>query len=107
MHLTAARLMEAATRARLRIVGASCHDARELARARDARADFVVLGPVRRRPATGRAAAGLAGFFRLIRDYPLPVYALGGLRADPRRGVAAGAHGISLMRGAWSGAQYR
>jgi 8-oxo-dGTP diphosphatase len=41
-------------------------------------------------------------FKALIKDYPLPVYALGGMRTE-HLCVAreAGAHGISMMRGAW------
>jgi 8-oxo-dGTP diphosphatase len=39
----------------------------------------------------------------MVRDYPLPVYALGGLRrTDLETAWAAGAHGISMMRGAWN-----
>ena len=45
------------------------------------------------------------GFAELIRDYPLPVYALGGLQhVDLETAWNAGAHGISMMRGAWPGA---
>ncbi|UCF77290.1 MAG: thiamine phosphate synthase, partial [Betaproteobacteria bacterium] len=41
-------------------------------------------------------------FATLIADYPLPVYALGGLNhSDIETAWQAGAHGISMMRGAW------
>jgi 8-oxo-dGTP diphosphatase len=104
VHLTAAALMELDTRPALDLVGASCHDARELDRAAALSADFVVLGPVQATPShPGAATLGWERFAELIRDYPLPVYALGGLkRPDLETAWAAGAHGISMMRGAWN-----
>ena len=42
---------------------------------------------------------------RLIGDYTLPVYALGGMRlTDLQQAWTCGAHGVAMMRGAWSGA---
>jgi 8-oxo-dGTP diphosphatase len=39
---------------------------------------------------------------QLIRDYPLPVYALGGMQYDHLTSMQAnGAHGIAMMRAAW------
>ena len=104
VHLTAASLMELDARPDLELVGASCHDARELERAAKLCADFVVLGPVQATPShPGAATLGWERFAELIRDYPLPVYALGGLkRGDLETAWAAGAHGISMMRGAWT-----
>jgi 8-oxo-dGTP diphosphatase len=103
VHLTAARLMAAARRPDCAWCGASCHDATELARARELGADFVVLGPVNATP--GHPGAKLLGwqqFARLLRDYPLPVYALGGMRPeDLQHAWSRGAHGISMMRAAW------
>jgi 8-oxo-dGTP diphosphatase len=102
VHLTAAALMELDARPPLDLVGASCHDARELERAAALPADFVVLGPVQATPShPGAATLGWERFAELIRDYPLPVYALGGLRpSDIETAWRAGAHGISMMRGA-------
>jgi 8-oxo-dGTP diphosphatase len=104
VHLAAASLLALDARPPLGIVGASCHDARELERAAALPADFVVLGPVQATPShPGAATLGWARFAELIRDYPLPVYALGGLkRTDLETAWQAGAHGISMMRGAWS-----
>ena len=109
VHLTSARLMAAATRPDCEWCGASCHNAVELARARDLGLDFVVLGPVAATPSHRDAQPlGWQDFSRLIRDYPLPVYALGGLRANQlEEAWRHGAHGVSLQRDAWSGAQYR
>jgi 8-oxo-dGTP diphosphatase len=47
---------------------------------------------------------GWPRFTELVRDYPLPVYALGGMRAsDLDRAWNCGAHGVGMMRGAWPG----
>jgi 8-oxo-dGTP diphosphatase len=104
VHVTAPQLLDLGERPALELVGASCHNARELERAAALPADFVVLGPVLATPShPGVPALGWEGFAALIRDYPLPVYALGGLRrSDLETAWDAGAHGISMMRGAWS-----
>jgi 8-oxo-dGTP diphosphatase len=109
VHLTSARLMAAQARPAGEWCGASCHNAAELARARELDMDFVVLGPVAATPTHPMATLlGWAEFTRLIRDYPVPVYALGGLHADElEHAWQCGAHGVSLLRDAWSGAQYR
>jgi 8-oxo-dGTP diphosphatase len=108
VHLTAAGLMAATHRPDCGWCGASCHDAAELERARELGMDFVVLGPVAATPSHAYARIlGWAEFARLIRDYPLPVYALGGLQVDDLETAwRHGAHGIGMLRGAWSGAKY-
>ena len=104
VHLAARNLMALRARPPLNLVGASCHDAAELERAAAIGADFVALGPVLATPShPGVATLGWQKFAELIRDYPLPVYALGGLaRADLETAWDAGAHGIAMMRGAWA-----
>ena len=104
VHLSTSRLMALQVRPALELVGASCHSARELERAAALPADFVVVGPVLATPShPGAATLGWDGFTELIRDFPLPVYALGGLtRANLETAWTAGAHGVSMMRGAWS-----
>jgi 8-oxo-dGTP diphosphatase len=104
VHLTAAQLMGLDARPPLPLVGASCHDEQELERAVRLPADFVALGPVMATPShPGAPTLGWKRFAGLIRGYPLPVYALGGLtRADLETAWDAGAHGIAMMRGAWS-----
>lgn len=105
LHLTAAQLARADERPPFDIVGASCHDAAELARARELGADLAVLGPVAPTPThPGARGMGWERFAELVRDSSLPVYALGGLTA-PHLETAwrSGAHGISMMRGAWLG----
>jgi 8-oxo-dGTP diphosphatase len=104
VHLTSAQLKETRLRPDVQLVGASCHDADELARAQALGADFVVLGPVAPTPThPGAAGLGWARFAALLKDCPLPVYALGGLGpADLETAWRHGAHGISMMRAAWS-----
>jgi len=104
VHLTAAQLGRLAKRPEFDLVGASCHDAAELARAQAMGVDFVVLGPVKPTPShPGAAGMGWEKFAALLRDYALPVYALGGLRPpDLEAAWRCGAHGISMLRAAWS-----
>jgi 8-oxo-dGTP diphosphatase len=103
VHLTAAQLRQMNRRPELDLVGASCHDASELARAQVLGADLAVLGPVLPTPShPGAAGSGWGAFAALLTDCPLPVYALGGLRpTDLETAWRCGAHGISMMRGAW------
>ena len=74
-----------------------------LQRAEKLGADFAVLGPVQVTPThPGVPTLGWEEFAALIRDCPLPVFALGGMRPrDLPRAWRAGAHGISMLRGAW------
>jgi 8-oxo-dGTP diphosphatase len=104
VHFTAADLMQALERPRFEIVGASCHDELELERAAQLGLDFAVLGPVHETPThPGAATLGWVRFATLLADYPLPVYAVGGLRErDLQDAWAAGAHGIAAIRSCWS-----
>ena len=103
LHLTAERLMAATRRPDCDWCGASCHDAIELERARALGMDFVVLGPVAATPSHPNVKPmGWQRFAELIRDYPVPVYALGGMRvADLDCAWRNGAHGIGMLRAAW------
>ena len=103
IHLTSAQLMSAAARPELPWVAASCHDERELDRAAALDADLVVLGPVKHTSSHPDVQPlGWERFQRLIEDYPLPVYALGGLSTtDMAQARTCGAHGIALKSNAW------
>jgi 8-oxo-dGTP diphosphatase len=103
VHLTSAALRRIDRRPLVSLVGASCHDAVELERARDVGADFAVLGPVRPTAThPGSAGIGWDAVATLIRDCPLPVYTIGGMGpTDLEAAWKCGAHGISMMRGAW------
>lgn len=103
VHLKARELIALRVRPPFSLVGASCHDASELARAVELGIDFVVLGPVAPTPShPGAPALGFDAFAATIRDCPLPVYALGGMKSgDLDRAWQFGAHGIAMQRGAW------
>jgi 8-oxo-dGTP diphosphatase len=103
VHLTATQLVQAAARPACDLVGASCHDAAELAHAAAVGADFAVLGPVLPTPSHhGLPGMGWEKFASLLTNCMLPVYALGGMRReDLETAWHAGAHGLSMLRGAW------
>jgi 8-oxo-dGTP diphosphatase len=103
VHLTAARLSSLASRPDVALCAASCHDRTELDRAAALGVDFVVLGPVHPTPThDGVPTLGWERFARLVEGYPLPVYALGGMRQeDLHEALVNGAHGVAMMRGAW------
>ncbi|UJP04539.1 MAG: Nudix family hydrolase [Nitrosomonas sp.] len=103
VHLTSSQLMALISRPDTAdgLCGASCHNLEELDAAGRLGLDFVVLGPVY--PTLthpGMPPLGWRRFAVLIRDYSLPVYALGGLNTgDLAIAQEMGAHGIAMMRG--------
>lgn len=103
LHWSARELMAAAQRPASGWCGASCHDEQELAQAARLGLDYVVLGHVLATPSHPCAQPlGWERFSALIRDYPLPVYAIGGLkRGDLETAWTRGAHGVGLLRAAW------
>jgi len=100
LHLSSGRLMQLARRPSFDWVGASCHSAEELARAASLELDFAVLSPVLPTAShPGAQGLGWDGFARLIKQSPLPVYALGGIRPEMLDTARErGAHGIAMMR---------
>jgi 8-oxo-dGTP diphosphatase len=103
VNLRSDMLRSLVSRPRLPIVGASCHDAEELARAGSLEVDFALLGPVApTRSHPDAATLGWHAFATLARRSQVPVFALGGLdRADAARASQAGAHGVAMMRAMW------
>jgi 8-oxo-dGTP diphosphatase len=103
VHLTARDLLAARERPRARLVGASCHDAGELAAAAALGCDFAAFGPVLPTAShPGAPGLGWDGLAGQVATTPIPVYALGGLTAtDLPAAEAAGGHGVALMRAAW------
>jgi 8-oxo-dGTP diphosphatase len=102
-HLTSSELMKLSARPQVEWCGASCHNAEELARAQELELDYAVLGPVHPTPShPGARALGWQAFSHLVRDYSLPVFALGGMKvAELAEARAHGAHGIAMVRAAW------
>lgn len=104
VHLTARQLRDHTQRPDFALVGASCHNAEELCRAEALGADFAVLGPVLPTPTHPDAVLlGWTGLQRLAIDARIPVFALGGLQpGDREQALVSGAHGLAMVRGAWS-----
>lgn len=86
------------------LVGASCHDAGELARAAAIGADFALLSPVLPTAShPGEATLGWERFEGLARAADIPVYALGGMDVGQLgRARARGAHGVALLGALWN-----
>ena len=86
-----------------RWVGASCHDAAELAHAAAIGADFAVLAPVAPTPShPGATPLGWPRFRALVADATLPVYALGGVGPDDAAAaIAAGGQGVAGISAFW------
>ncbi len=106
LHLTAERLRQQGCRPELapgRLLAASCHNAAGLALARELGVDFCVLGPVQATTShPGRRPMGLSAFGALIRDLPMPVFALGGMEERHLETARCHrAHGIAAIRGLW------
>jgi 8-oxo-dGTP diphosphatase len=101
VHYTASRLMQLSERPRGMLAAASCHSREELERAMALELDFAVLGPVMEK--AGAMPLGWTRFAQIVRGTTLPVYAIGGLAAaDMEKAWRAGAHGLAMIRGAWS-----
>jgi 8-oxo-dGTP diphosphatase len=103
-HLTAVQLMSLAKRPEGALAAASCHSRAELAQAMRLGLDFAVLGPVKATAShPGTALLGWDGFAEIARGASIPVYAIGGLRAqDLPAARRAGAHGLAMISGAWA-----
>jgi 8-oxo-dGTP diphosphatase len=88
-------------RPELPLVFASCHTPAELLKASSLALDAVVLGSIKETPThPGAAPLGWAALEQLISGYALPVYAIGGMRADDvPEALAAGGQGVAMMRG--------
>jgi 8-oxo-dGTP diphosphatase len=86
------------------IVSASCHQVSELRHAAKLGLDFVVLSPVLPTKSHPQdSAMGWEAFSNLIQDYPLPVYALGGMNPSHlNQAWRAGAHGVAMLREIWN-----
>ena len=105
IHYSAEALMQLRSRPPgLKLAAASCHTLQELGHAMAIGLDFVVLGPVKATPTHPDATPlGWEGFRRIVEGAAIPVYAIGGLGPrDLDEARAAGAHGIAMIRAAWS-----
>jgi 8-oxo-dGTP diphosphatase len=105
VHLRSSQLaaLEARPLPQTQYVGASCHDAAELAQASAIGIDFATLSPVALTASHPEAAPlGWERFQSLVEAASLPVYALGGITAAHLATArACGAQGIAGIRGFW------
>tara|TARA_Y100001936_G_scaffold200619_1_gene202521 strand:- start:29982 stop:30917 length:936 start_codon:yes stop_codon:yes gene_type:complete len=101
VHLSSVELMAANSRPEVNLCGASCHNIEELFQAERLNMDFVVLGPVSLTVSHPEAIPiGWKKFSMLIRDFSIPVYALGGMwLEDLAIAWEHGGHGVAMMRG--------
>jgi 8-oxo-dGTP diphosphatase len=104
VHLDSSAAVRLAARPDCAWVGMSCHDAAELAHAAAIDADFALLSPVLpTQTHPGAPTLGWETFSALAAASPVPVYGLGGLeRGDVALAQSHGAHGVALLRGAWT-----
>jgi 8-oxo-dGTP diphosphatase len=104
VHLTARALMALSARPAGSLVGASCHDEAQLQRAAELGLDYAVVGAVKATSSHPDATPlGWDRFEALVRDRPMPVYAIGGLtRADLPEARRRGAHGVALLSAAFA-----
>lgn len=103
-HLTSERLMACEARpGGWKIVSAACHDAAQLAQATRLGLDFVTLSPVLATATHPDATPlGWPAFTMLAAQTSLPVFALGGMRAETLSSARnAGAYGIAAIRAFW------
>jgi 8-oxo-dGTP diphosphatase len=103
LHLRGDQLKILQARPDFPLVGASCHDAAELRRAAELQLDFAVLGAIKPTAShPGQPGMGWPMLAALLENYPLPVYAIGGLgRADLAQARLVSAHGIAAIRAIW------
>ncbi len=103
VQLTAAQLATCTGRPAVSWCAASCHSRDELRRAEKLGCDFALLSPVLPTQShPGAQTLGWDRFAEMAAGSSIPVYALGGLsRGDMACAWQHGAHGISLLRGAW------
>jgi 8-oxo-dGTP diphosphatase len=106
VHLSAAQLHELRERPLPlgTLVGASCHNAEELALASGLGCDFATLSPVEDTASHPDASPlGWPRFAKWVENASLPVYALGGLGpADVPMARMHAAQGVAGIRGFWS-----
>lgn len=103
VHFTSTQLMHLNTKPEGLQCGAACHNPQQLAQAARLGFDYVTLSPVHPTQShPGSATLGWSQFADWIKDYPIPVYALGGMQLnDLDTARAYGAHGIALQRAIW------
>lgn len=105
VHLSSERLLSLSERpvSSDYLIGASCHNERELKHAVAIGADFAVLAPVRETLSHPDVnPLGLDAFERLVENINIPVYALGGMAQEDLTAVwNRGGQGVAMIRSGW------
>ncbi|MFM2398312.1 MAG: hypothetical protein RL341_469 [Pseudomonadota bacterium] len=101
VHLTERDLLTTQARPQARWVSASVHSRAAIAHANSIGCDFALLGPVAASASHPEVSPmGWDAFGRMIDQSPIPVYALGGMRAaDLPVAHVRGAQGVAGLRG--------
>jgi thiamine-phosphate pyrophosphorylase len=86
------------------LVGASAHSLEAAQQAESSGADYLVFGSVFETAShPGSTPAGLAALRVVVASVAVPVFAIGGITQQNARACrAAGAHGVAVIRAAWS-----
>ena len=86
------------------IVGASCHNMKDLDAAEKKGANFAVLSPINKTLSHPKASSiGWDTFSSLAIKYTMPIYALGGMTLkDVKRAQSAGGIGVASQRDVWN-----
>ncbi len=102
-HLDSSSLMNFSKRPSGELFSASCHNERELKKALQLKANFVVLSPVQKTPSHPEMEPiGWKKFTDLIEKVSIPVYALGGVsETDLHVAWDNGAQGIAAISAFW------
>jgi thiamine-phosphate pyrophosphorylase len=97
VHLPANGLPPDRVRQFVKLLGVSTHSVEEAIAAENARADFIVFGPIFDSP--GKNAIGLTPLTSVVSSVRIPVLAIGGITAaNSRQVLDAGAAGIAGIR---------
>jgi 8-oxo-dGTP diphosphatase len=105
LHLNSQQLMRCEIRPVTQsiLLGASCHNADEIAHAEKMGVDYICLSPVAPTPShPNTTVIGWENFSQLVESATVPVFALGGMsETDLPQAIAAGAQGIAGISAWW------
>jgi len=104
VHLTSKQLYELEKFPKDLLVGVSCHSKKDLKVAEQKRADYAVLGPVKKTPSHPNSDfLGWEKFRALAETSNLPIYAIGGMKKDDISiSFDKGSVGIASQRDFWN-----
>lgn len=104
VHLNSQRLIALTQKPGNLLVGASCHDAKQLQHAQALQLDFSLLSPVLPTKSHPEATGlGWEKFSEMLTGLEIPVYGLGGMRHEHlTKAQASGARGIAMQRACWA-----